>query len=168
MRATAGLLAVLLGCGPAAAADEKYASKEGKFKVAFPKDAKVTTKKQDAGNNMSLNLFVAEQGGDRAFAVMYMVLPEMAKDVPAKTIMDGGMKGMVTKGGGKVAKQKDMTFGKDKLPAREVVVEKPTGKQRVWMIVDGQYVYILIAGGKEDFATGKEATAFLESFEITK
>ena len=79
MRAAIGVVAVLVGCGLAAAADEKYESKDGKFKVAFPKDAKVKTVNQGAGA-AKLNMVVAE-GGDKAHLVMFMTLPDEVKNV---------------------------------------------------------------------------------------
>src|SRR4051812_5837176 len=122
MRATTGVVAVLIGCLSAAAADEKYTSKDGKFAVAFPKAAKVAATAQDAGG-MKMHTFTAKDG-DKSYMVMYMDLPEAAKDAPAKAILDGMEKGSVQKSGGKLVSSKDLAFGKDKLPGRDVLIEK--------------------------------------------
>ena len=49
MRALFGVAAVVVGCSLAAGADGKYESADGRFKVAFPKGAKVTRTDQTAG-----------------------------------------------------------------------------------------------------------------------
>ena len=36
------------------------------------------------------------------------------------------------------------------------------------MVLSVPTLYVVSAGGKGEFATGKDAAAFLESFEITK
>ena len=165
MRAAIGVVAVLAGCGLAVAADGKYESKDGKFKVAFPKDAKVKTVDQTAGAT-KINMFVAD-GGDKAHLVMVMSLPDEVKTVPAKTLLDKVEKGPAQKGG-KLISTRDMTFGPDKLPAREVQIEKDGKNNRLWIIIAGTRLYMVSVAGKGDYATTKEATAFLESFEITK
>src|SRR5436309_2269642 len=113
MRATVGVLAVLAGCGLAAAADEKYASKEATFKVAFPKGAKVAATRSDAGGVKQHTFTVKD--GDKEYIVVYLVLPESAKGVTPKDLFDGGEKGGVRKSGGKLARSEDLTFGPDKL-----------------------------------------------------
>ncbi|MBY0513332.1 MAG: hypothetical protein K2P78_05410 [Gemmataceae bacterium] len=144
----------------------KYTNKEGKFAVAFPGNAKPKKQTQDA-SGIQVNIFMVDKG-DQAYAVMYMLLPEGAEDLPAKTLLDGGQKGAVEKSGAKLIRAKDMNFGPKKLPAREVLVEKDGNQLRAWLIVDGRRVYLVLVGGPEEFASGKEATAFLKSFEITK
>src|SRR4051794_20821737 len=114
MRATTGVLAVLVGCLFAAAADEKYASKDGKFAVAFPKAAKVDATTQDVGA-LKTHLFAAKDG-DKSYTVMYLDLPDEAKAAPAKTLLDNMEKGSVQKSGGKLVTSKDLAFGKHKLP----------------------------------------------------
>ena len=167
MRATLGLIALAFVLTAATAADDKYTSKEGKFKVAFPKAAKVVTKQQDGGKGTKMNLFVAEQG-DRAFVVMYMVLPDaVVNELSAKTLLDGGVKDWPKKGE-KLVSTKELEFGPDKLPGRDFVVEKPGGKYRVWMVLNERMLYVVSAGGKGEFAGGNEAAGFLESFRIVK
>src|SRR3954454_16523291 len=109
MRTLLGLVAVLAGCAVAAGADEPFSSKGGKFKVAFPKGAKVTTKQQDGGKGSKLNTFVVDQGA-KVFVVMYMVLPEnVVAEIPAKTLLDGGVKDWPKKGE-KLVSTKELEF----------------------------------------------------------
>lgn len=144
----------------------KYKSKEGKFAVAFPAGSKPKVQTQDA-SGIEVKIYMVDKG-DKAYAVMTMLLPEGAEDLPPKTLLDGGQKGAVEKSGAKLLKAKDMSFGPKKLPAREVLVEKDGNQLRAYLIIDGRRVYMVLIGGPDDFASGKEATAFLKSFEITK
>jgi hypothetical protein len=152
----------------AAAADDekKYTSKDGKYAVQFPAGAKVKTDKQDAGG-ISINSALAEVEG-KAYGVMYTLLPDAVKDVDPKLILDGAEKGAVEKSGGKLVKSKVLAFGAKKYPGRDILVEKDGNKVRTWVILAGTRLYVVLVGGKEDYATGKEATAFLDSFEMTK
>ena len=54
------------------------------------------------------------------------------------------------------------------MPGREFVVDK--GKQRVRyrVVLRDARLYQVAAIGTADFATGKDATQFFESFELTK
>ncbi|MDB5306341.1 MAG: hypothetical protein JWO38_543 [Gemmataceae bacterium] len=166
-----GVLAVVVFAGAtltAGADDEKkYTSKDGKFAVAFPTDGKVKTTKQEVGGGLTINMVVAE-GKDRAYSVMFMSLPEAAKDVPAKNILDGAEKGAIDKSGGKLIKSKEIEFGKAKHPGRDILVEKDGNKVRTWIIYTDTRIYVVLVGGPKDYASGKEAQAFFDSFEITK
>ena len=164
-----GILAavVIVFATLAAGADEekKYTSKLGRFAVAFPAGSDVKHTKQMA-NGLTMSMTVAETQG-KSHSVMYMIVPVTAKDVPAKTLIDGAEKGMVDKTGGKLLKSKDFTFGTRKYPSRESVVEKEGSKVRTWIIVAGLRVYVVLVAGPSDYATGKDSQAFLDSFEIT-
>src|SRR4051812_47665372 len=98
MRAAIGVLAVLAGWWTAAAADEKYESKEGKFKVAIPKGVKVVTSQEDGGNGQKLNAFKAEHG-EKLYMMTYFDRPGALKDVPAKELLDALQKGFVQMSG---------------------------------------------------------------------
>jgi hypothetical protein len=164
-----GMLVVCAG-GLVRAQDDdepmKYTSKEGKFAIMFPAGSKVKKQKQDA-SGIEVNIYMVDKG-DQAYAVMTMLLPEGAEDLPPKTLLDGGQKGAVEKSGAKLLKAKDMSFGPKKLPGREVLVEKDGNQLRAYLIIDGRRVYMVLVGGPDEFASGKEATAFLKSFEITR
>lgn len=151
----------------AAADDEKYKSKDGKFTVAFPAGAKVKTETKKAGGGIDMKMTTVE-AADKAYVVMYMDLPDAAKNVEPKMILDGAEKGSVSQSGGKLDSSKDIEFGKGKLPGREILVDKDGNKIKTWVIIDGVRIYVVAVGGPKEFATGKDGTAFLKSFEITK
>src|SRR5262245_10271227 len=149
-----------------AADDEKYTSKEGKFAIQFPAGSKVKTATQKAGG-ISLNLASVESDG-KTYVTMYTELPEAATKLPPKTLLDAMEKGAVDKSGAKLDSSKDITFGKDKLPGRESVMDKDGNKITARLILADMRVYMVMVGGPKDFATSKDATKFLDSFEITK
>ncbi len=145
----------------------RYVSKEGGYAVRFPAGADVKTKTQDAPGGLKMVIASAEADG-KAHAVMYMSLPPgVLKAVPAKSILDGAANGAVAKSGGKEVSQKDFTFGAEKHPAREVVIDKDGGVVRTHVIVADPRVFVLVVGGPDGFGTSKAATEFLKSFEIT-
>lgn len=165
-RALAALAVVALVALTATAADEKYASKEGKFAVQFPDGEKVKTETKNAGAAKMEFAAVAAKGNE--YMVMYMELPDAAQKLPPKTLLDAGEKGGVDNSGGKLLTTKDFEFGKDKLPGREFVIEKGEIKAASRIILTKTRLYVLTVAGPKDFATSKEATAFLDSFQLTK
>ncbi len=169
MRQLLAALAVVV-CGAltaGAADDEKYASKDGKYTIQFPAGTKVKTSTSKAGD-IDMYTALAESGADKAYMVMYMDLPAAVKDIPAKTILDGGQKGALDNSGGKLESAKDITFGKNKLPGREVVIVKDDNKIKCRIILADTRAYVVLVGGPKDFALTKDGTKFLDSFEITK
>lgn len=167
MRQILTALVVLAGATlTASAADEKYKSKEGKFEIQFPAGAKVESDtKKTGGIDM---IFAIVKDGDKAFVTMYMDLPAAAKDIPAKTILDSAEKGSVSQSGGKVESSKDIEFGKNKYPGREFITDKDGNKVKNRIIIVETRIYVIAVGGPKDFATMKDGTKFLDSFEITK
>jgi hypothetical protein len=167
MRQVLTALVILAGAAlTASAADEKYKSKEGKFEIQFPAGAKVEKDTKKAGT-IDMNFAIAKDG-EKAFITMYMDLPAAAKDVPAKAILDGAESGSVKQSGGKVESSKDIEFGKNKYPGREFIVDKDGNKVKNRVVIVETRVYVIAVGGPKDFATTKEGTKFLDSFEITK
>lgn len=168
MRQVLVALALLLGAAlTASAADEKFVSKDGKFKIQFPDGGKVEKDKKSAGGGIDM-IFAIVKDGEKAYVAMYMDLPEAAKDIPAKMILDGAEKGSVQQSGGKIESSKDIEFGKEKYPGRDFVADKDGNKIKTRVVIVGTRVYVIAVGGPKDFATSKEGTKFLESFEITK
>jgi hypothetical protein len=146
--------------------DEKYTSKAGKYAVAFPAGAKVKTDVKDAGG-LKMNFAIVEDQGN-AFAVIHIDLPEQPKGDAVKAFLDSVENGALRKTGAKVVESKDTTFGKEKYPSREVVMEKDGTKGRARLILVETRVYAILVRGPGDFATGKDADRFLDSFELTK
>ncbi len=171
MRVKFAAAAALLACGLVGTAQDtavakKYVSKDGGYTVQFPAGAEVKTKTQDAPGGLKMVMAIAEQD-KKSHVVMYMALPPGAlQAVPAKTILDGAASGALQKSGGKEVSQKDFTFGKEKHPARELVVEKDGMIVRTHVIVADPKVFVLVVGGPGEYGSSKAATAFLKSFEI--
>jgi hypothetical protein len=157
---------VLLSCASIAVAeDKKYVSKDGKFTIDFGGD-EPTTLKQKAGD-IELSITTAKQG-TLGLVVIYSDLPEdTIKNKKPKEILETSQKALKFK----VLDSKDIEFGKDKLPARELTAttdDKEPVRLRITMILADRRLYQLIAAGPKDATESKEADAFFKSFEITK
>ncbi len=163
---------ILAACTSTALADhERYTSEDGKFAVDFPGAPKVAipqTAKSAVGNLKVYVTTYANSDGN-TFMVSYTDFPDSAtKPDNLDTLFDGirdGVKGR----DGKVGDEKNIKFGPGKLPGRDFTVEKDK-KQRIRyrVVVRDNRVYQVAAIGSPEFASGKAATAFLESFELTK
>jgi hypothetical protein len=167
LRAIPLLLAAGTGLVARADDDRRYRPEGGGYSIVFPAGLDVTSRVQDAPNGVKLSLVSADAPG-KAFAVMELVLPDAAKGVPAKTLLDAGQNGAIRKSAGKLIESKDVAFGGDKLPGRELLVEKDGNRLLGKVIVAGTRVYMVLAGGKDDYVASEEAAAFLASFELAK
>lgn len=163
----AALVLVLAGVTAAADAEKKFQPKDGSYSIAFPAGAEVKTQQQDPETGVKLNIAMVD-AKDRAYAVMHLVLPDTAKGIPARTLLDAGQNGALQNSGGKLLKSDEITFGKDKHPGRDLLVEKDGSKLRAKVIVAPPRVFIVLVGGPKDYATSEEASKFLDSFEIAK
>lgn len=150
----------------ASAADEKYKSKEGKFAIQFPAGVEVKTDAQKVGNTETL--IATAEDGDKTYHVAYLDLTEKAKNRTAKEILDASQNGGVNESGGKLERSKNITLGKDKWPGREVVVDVEGDKIKSRFYLIDTKLYVIAVSGKKDFALGKDAAKFLDSFEIMK
>ncbi|MFO0797154.1 MAG: hypothetical protein U0804_06720 [Gemmataceae bacterium] len=164
------LAAVVAAVGVAAGAqdgaDGRYVSKDGGYSIKFPKGTTPKTKTQDAPGGLTMVMTIAEQD-KKSHVAMFMELPAgTLKAIPAKSILDGASNGALQKSGGKEVSQKDFTFGKDKHPARELVVDKDGMVVKTHIIVADPRVYVLVVGGPDKYGTSKAATEFLKSFEV--
>lgn len=170
---TSLLLAVLaLIAGPLAAHDDKkYESKAGKYMVVFPGAPMVESKKTDEGE---LNIAsVAEKGG--GFLVIYTDFPaDKLKETKPKDLLASGEKGLVDSFKARVATSKDIEFGKEKYPARQITAtafipdEAVTVNLRLTLILANNRLYQVFVFGPKELPTSPEANKFFESFEITK
>jgi hypothetical protein len=166
MRSTiAASVFVLFAAGVTAQDTKKYESKDGKYSVAFPGTPKDDTKK---AGGIDLNIAMVQKGLG-GFAVIYSDLPaEAVKAAKAKDLLDGGQKGLVDNFKAKVTSSKDVEFGKQKYPAREIVGEKDAINLRITIILAENRLYQVFVVGPKDLTTGKEADEFFKSFEIKK
>lgn len=144
---------------------EKYVSKEGKYTAAFPGKPMLESRKV---GEVALHSALVQKGAG-VFSVFFNDVKETAgKSTKPKEILDGGQKGVVDNFKAKLTSSKDFEFGKQKYPARELVAEKDGNTLRFQIIVAGNRLYQVFVVGPKDMVMGKEADAFLKSFEITK
>jgi hypothetical protein len=161
-------LIVVVAAFPAGAAD--YSSAEGKFTAKFPGAPKVTTQtaRSPLGDlKVTVATFATADGN--VFMVSYTDFPaEAVKPENLDTFFDGVSTGLKGKEGKVVGEEKKIEFGPDKLPGRELVVDK--GKQRVRFraVLRDARLYQVAVIGSADFVSGKDATAFMDSFNVTK
>lgn len=167
-----GAAAVFFAGAAGAQPGEMYASPEGKYTVKFPGKPKVappqTTK--SAIGDLRVNVATYATADANVYMVSYTDFPAAAvKAENHKTLFDGvqdGVKGSK----GELVSEKELTFGPDKLPARELIVDKDKGKQRVRLrvVLRDNRLYQVAVIGTAEFVSGKDATAFIDSLDLTK
>jgi len=165
-------LAALLAstCGLGAQPLGPYSSTEGKFSVRFPGAPKVTTKNSetDVGElTVTIATFATSDGS--AYMVSYTDFPSAPKPQTLPMLFAGVRDGVKGKNGTQV-EDKEYTFGPDKLPGREFVVDRDKGKQRIKfrVILRDSRLYQLAVIGTPNFAGGQDAKLFFDSFELSK
>jgi hypothetical protein len=170
MRAIAvGLVLVAFG-GAAGARQPVHTSDEGKYSVKFPGAPKLKSETvKSAIGDLTVNIATYANSDGNTFMVSFADFPEAAtRPANLDTLFAGLRDGVKGRDGKFAGDAKAVEHGPDKLPGREFVVEK--GKQRIRMrvLVRDNRVYQVAAIGTEAFATGKDGTAFLDSFQVTK
>lgn len=160
-----------------------FFSREGRFKAKFFGKVQELTEKR---GGLDVKMYATEKP-DGAYAVVVLDLPFLAgqTDEAVQGLLDAMRDGMVQSLGAKLQDSKRVTLDK-KHPGREfsVTFEKPkagTGeafsvtlnlpedgvlRARVYLV--GDRVYTILAAGKKDFPTSREADAFFESFQLTE
>ncbi len=171
MRAVVLVSAFVVFAGALAAQPaETFASSEGKYAVKFPGKPKVSTHTaKSAIGDLQVTVASYATADGNAFVVSHTDYPAAAtKAENRKTLFDGIRDGV--KGKGEVTSEKDREFGPDKLPGRDVVVDRDKGKQLVKYraVLRDNRLYQIAVIGTTDFVSGKDATAFMDSLELTK
>ena len=171
--AHATLALALLGLAPARAAqptNDPYTSTEGRYAVKFPGNPKTTTQTAKSGlGDLQVHVATYATADANVYLVSYTDFPVAAtKPENRKTLLDGVRDAL--KGKGELSAEKDIEFGPGKLPGREVIVDRDKGKQRIKLraILRDNRLYQVAAIGTAEFVSGKDATAFLESLDLTK
>jgi hypothetical protein len=168
------LLAILVVAAPLFAQSKKgedYAPTDGRFSVRFPgkPKEKTDTAKSAIGDLKVFTATYALSDGS-AYMASYTDFPEAAaKPENRNTMYDGVREGLKGKDG-KVLAESAVEIGPDKLPGRDIEIENKKEKKRLKfriVLVDNR-LYQVAAIGSTNFATGKDADAFLKSFTITK
>ena len=148
---------------------EVFAPKDGHYKVRFAGKPKEETRTVESTIG-ELKVFTATYAlsDGNVFMVSYTVFPEgAAKPEDRRTLFDGARDGLKGKDG-KVNSDKDVEIGPDKLPGREVEIEKDKKRMKFRFILHEGRLYQVAVIGTASFAGGKDATAFFDSFEMTK
>ena len=63
---------------------------------------------------------------------------------------------------------KELTVGVEKYPARDILIEKPSGCVRNRAVIAGKRLYQVMIQGTKEVVTSASADQFLASFEVTK
>jgi hypothetical protein len=158
---------IAIAGGAPAKGNDPYSSPEGKFKVRFPGTPKVATKttKTDLGElAVTVATFATSDG--HVYMVSYTDFPAAPKP-ENRAMLFAGVRDGIKSDGKQVGADKVLEFGPDKLPEREFVVDKGKQRIRVRAVLRDARMYQIAAIGSVDFAGGKDASLFLESFELT-
>jgi hypothetical protein len=164
------IIAVVLNLGIASAqVDFKlYASTDGRFKVQFPGPVKTETVEVPGGKDkLKVTIDSVELRGGTAFLVTYVDAPPEVASSPAGPRMDkvrDANKGQA----GKVLEEREFALGMEKYPARDVLIQTPTGFLRNRIVIAGSRLYQVMIRGEKAVVTSPSADTFLASFEVTK
>ncbi len=167
--ALAGIAALVAFAGVAAAQDFKeFASTAGRYKALFPGDVKTEITDIQAGKDtLKLTIDAVELKGDTVFMVSFVDASDEVSKKPAGPRLDkvrDGNKGEA----GKVIEEKDITFGTEKYPGRDLLIETPNGYLRNRVVIAGNRLYQVMIQGTKEVVTSPSADKFIASFEITK
>lgn len=160
-------LSLLLFFPLAASAQETYAPKGGGFSAHLPgrpKENNQTARTPIGDLKIHTATYATADGS--VYLVSYTDFPPGAiKPDDRGRLIDAVRDGLKGKDG-KVVSEKEITVGPEK--GREIVIDKGKQQTRFRVVVKDHRLYQLAALGTGEFVTGKDATAFLDSFEITK
>jgi hypothetical protein len=145
-----------------------YASAEGRYKTIFPGAVRSETTDVKAGDKaLKLTLDSAEPADSIHFIVSYIDAPDDVAKQPANTRLDkvrDGNKGM----DGKLLLDKPVEVGVEKLPGRDLLIEKPNFHIRSRAVIAGNRLYQVMVQGSKEFVTSKDVERFFDAFEVTK
>ena len=158
---------------------EKYAPKDGMFTILFPGTPKVTeqTTKSQIGEVKVYTATYATSDGN-IYMISYSDLPPGAtKADNLGSLFEGVREGAKGKDG-TVLEDEAVTFefGSEKYPGHKLELKKKMNEReqlaKLWVIVSDNRLYQIWVIGKgvdkNSFAKSKDATKFLNSFELTK
>lgn len=146
----------------------KFESKEGKFGAVFPQ-APTASAKTAGGQTLYLVHLTADKDKS-GFLVTYSDLPADAVKAPKpEQVLESSVREFTERFRAKDAtKSKATTFGPKKYAAREFTTESPALTARGLLVLVGNRLYQVCVYGPKEFVEGKDADAFLASFEITQ
>lgn len=168
--ALVGALLFLAGGLRAQPPAEPFASADGRYVAKFPGKPKVSPQTaKSALGDLTVTVATYATADGNVYMVSYTDFPAAATKPENHKVLFDGVRDAI-KGKGEVKDEKDVEFGPDKLPGRELVVDKDKGKQRIKYraVLRDNRLYQVAVVGTPDFANGKDAAAFLDSFTPTK
>lgn len=145
----------------------EHKSADGKYSANFPGTPTLSSTSIDTPEGIKKNHYaIVETPSGTAYAVTYMDLPpktssEKPQDVLIRT------RDLFKGPDGVVVADTEITLGVDKIPGREITINKGTAILRGRLILKGNRLYQIMVGAanKEGVAT-PEATLFLGSFQV--
>ena len=171
MRRKPFAVCILLALGIAAWAQNggegwsRYSNDGGKFSVMVPTQPQEGSKTE---KGVLLHTFQMVQP-PRLFIVLYSDYPEadlrLETSVRLRAERDGFLKGISE---GKLVSEREFKFmrGSTELPALEFTSEAPKVNYKTMVILDGQRVYFICAGGLKGNDSTREFERFLGSFAL--
>jgi hypothetical protein len=163
MRTLIAVAALALGAAALTAQDDKKYEADGKFRANFP--AATTTIKREAGG-LKLNIVLAEpEKGKGGMMVVYSDIPADKLKAPTpdqvlesceRALKEDFMLKNVT----------GTTLKDAKPPTRTVTGDRDDLTINGRIVLSGTRLYQVYAFGPKEFATGADATKFIESFAV--
>jgi hypothetical protein len=163
------VIIVLMTAPLAAQRGDKYEPSGGRFSVRFPGQPKESNQaaKSTIGELKVVTATYADSSGN-AYMVSYTDFPEgAAKPEAGGKLFDGVRDGLVGKDG-KVHDDSEAKVGSDKHPGRDIEIEKDKKRMKFRVVLRDGRLYQVAVIGTPSFVKGRDAKAFLESFELTK
>jgi hypothetical protein len=172
---TFALVGLALGLGlTTAPADEpkveyqQFASSAGKYKVLFPGPVRTETVEiKSSTGAQSLTLDSVSLPNETLFVVSYVdTPPEAARADPGPRL--DKIRDAIRGPDGKLVSENGVTVGFEKLPGRDLMVEKPATVIRARVVLGEKRLYQVMVQGSRGFVTSPTADRFFDSFEVTK
>jgi hypothetical protein len=163
-------MALLLLLPAAAAFAQKpapYESPDGSFRVAFPKEPTVQSRKlATPAGQVPVTTTRIEAHKELVLSVTVTTYPDSFADVTPAKLFDAVRDGMKS-ADGTVKSEKEISFGAAKHPGRDVVIDagKTTIHARL-ILVDHRLYQVMLTGSKDRVAASEGE--FLKSFELLK
>ncbi len=174
MRVRVAVLSAVLACGgvcAGAAADEPtapYVNVEGGYVAFFPVGAEIKEKTIDVPGGLKQYLTTAiVKDKQRTYVVSYTPHQKGVLKAPARATLELGEKAVLAAAKTTLVSAKGLTLGKEKYPARDVLSVRDKNETRTRFIAADPVLYTLVVGGPKEFASGKEAADFFDTFEFT-
>jgi hypothetical protein len=162
---------VLFAASLSAQEEKKFESKAGRYKVSFPSFPSISSKKVEDGE---LNIASVAKSGGGFIVIFTDIAAEKLKDAKPKELLVSGEKGLIESFKATITESKDLEFGKQKYPARQIAAEAFLAEEgisinlRMTIILAENRLYQVFVFGPKELTKGKEADAFFGTFEVVK